>query len=107
VRYDVLPDRLVNPWIAYGFGLESTGVSATTNGVSSSTTYAGWDWARFMVGTDFRTSSVVGLGPYVEFSLGQYSKVGTSAGGHDTSSDVASSALHEWLSFGIRGTLFP
>jgi len=69
---------------------------------------AGWEFAHFMVGVDFRLTKYIGLGPLVDFSLGQYSSESTKdASGNTTNGSIAQQALHEWLLVGGRVLFYP
>ena len=105
IQYHILPAGSVNPWVGYGVGVESLGLSnvSTSNTTTDTATITGFEFARLMGGTDFRVSDVFGLGPFIDLSLAQYStiKVG------DRSTDISNTKMHEWLTLGIRGVFFP
>jgi hypothetical protein len=107
-QYHVVPAGKVNPWIGYGFGFESLGVSGSRGGNTQTVSVSGLEYAHFMGGVDFRLSRIVGLGPIVDFSMGQYSKVRSEATGEPTvDDDIADQAAHQWLSLGLRVVFFP
>ena len=116
-QYHFLPDRKVDPWIGYGIGYEHTGVTPSnppSYSVGGTFSLAGWDYAHLMAGADFRLGTLLGVGPFADFSLGRYTVSSTSGdavnmpiGWTETSADLPSTALHEWLMLGVRGTLFP
>lgn len=67
-----------------------------------------------MGGVDFRLDRVFGLGPFVDFSLGEYTGYLFSPGEYSSDEppdrsyqDIPEKALHEWLMLGIRGVFFP
>ena len=108
VQYHILPDASANPWIGYGIGFESTGVSITAGGQNGSETASGFEFAHFMGGVDFRVSRVFGLGPVVDFSVGQYSRLHAEFPNRPTrDDDITNKATHEWIAFGVRGVFFP
>lgn len=88
-----------NPWIGYGLGYEWLWTAGNPE-----TTYRGWELGRFMAGLDFRLSRDFGLGPFVDATIAQYSSITS-----DTviSNDIAKTALHSWVTVGIRFVLFP
>ncbi len=99
-HYHFLPDQSIDPWVGYGIGMESLNLSAQNGGQSIS----GWDYAVFQVGADYRALlDNLGVGPVVNFGIGQYNNLSTSAGGQSTSASIPNQALHEWLTIGIRG----
>jgi hypothetical protein len=102
-QYHILPHGSVNPWIGYGLGLESVGYSATIGNTTQHESLAGFEFARFSGGVDFRVSKVFGVGPFVDFSMGKYS----SANDGDTSIDIPNTAAHQWLTLGARFVIFP
>lgn len=107
LQYHILPSEAVNPWVGYGIGLEATGVSASSGDEDETVSVSGFEFARFMAGVDFRLSRGVGVGPFVDLTMGSYSTLTQSVEGRSTSLDVAESALHEWLTLGVRLVIFP
>lgn len=107
--FSFLPDGAINPWIGYGIGREATGVGGSNDDDQESTvTYSGWEFARFMVGADFRINRTFGVGPFVDYSLGSYSTVSvTNDPGADADNDIDETAMHQWLTFGARFVFFP
>jgi hypothetical protein len=89
----------VNPWIGYGIGYEWLWTAGFPE-----TTYRGWEYGRFMAGFDFRLSRDFGLGPFVDATIAQYGTVSTNAA---PSTDLANTALHSWVTVGLRFVLFP
>lgn len=109
VLYYFLPDRLVNPWIGYGIGYEGSGVGISVPG-QPERVFAGRgiEFGHFLGGFDFRLSSTFGLGPYVDYSLGEYVNARIDLGnGEAVDGALASKAMHEWLAVGVRGVFFP
>jgi hypothetical protein len=101
VQFHVKPDGLVHPWIGLGFGYQWTAVDLS-NAQSGSAVFSGFEFVNLQLGLDLKAATRVGLGPFVTFSLGKYDHVSTSFGGQTTSTDLENSALHEWLTFGVR-----
>ncbi len=85
------------PWVGLGAGYEWSKVSASLYGVSGSTTLKGLEYLNLQAGADWRLGDTFGLGPYLMFSLGEYS-----AGDFDSS--YMKGTLHEWLGVGVRAT---
>jgi hypothetical protein len=109
VEYNFLPDRLANPWIGYGFGYESSSAAISVPGRSDRTfTGVGIEYGHFMAGLDFRLGRVFGLGPFIDFSVGEYLRAHIDIG-NSTAIDgtLAQTAVHEWLALGVRGVFFP
>jgi len=102
------PSANIDPWLGYGIGIESTGFSASNGNQTVSDAVAGWEFGHFMVGVDFRLTKYIGLGPLLDFSLGQYSSESTKdASGNSTNGSIAQQALHEWLLIGGRVSFYP
>ncbi|HEX5098761.1 MAG TPA: hypothetical protein VFV94_04645 [Polyangiaceae bacterium] len=96
----MLPAALANPWLGYGIGLESVAVGTSGD---DSIAFAGVELARFSAGVDFRLTEVFGVGPFVDFSMGNYSSISLG----DVSVDIPHTTLHEWLTLGARFVFFP
>jgi hypothetical protein len=105
VQVHFRPAELLNPWVSYGLGFEAA--SATASGGGSppgGATYTGLELARLAGGVDFRLSRIFGIGPYVGFDFGSYSAAHPQG---QPSESISNTSLHEWLTLGVRGVLFP
>jgi hypothetical protein len=108
LQYHILPAGAVNPWLGYGFGFESIALGISQGGQTWTDSFGGLEFGHFMGGLDFRVSRVFGIGPFVDFSVGQYTKVHVEGPGLPTTdADIQTKTTHEWLAFGARGTFFP
>ena len=65
------------------------------------------EYVNVQLGVDFAVSSSVKIGPWVSFSVTQYSKGGISCSGGGVSTDIANKTLHEWLMMGVRLVFLP
>jgi hypothetical protein len=99
-QYHILPAGQVNPWVGYGLGYESLGAASSKNGVTTSSSVGGFEFARLMGGVDFRLTRVFGVGPFVDLSMATYSSGSNGVTIQDT-------AMHQWLTFGARFVFFP
>ena len=100
-HYHFLPDQTIDPWVGYGIGMESANASGP-NGTGLS--LSGWDYGIFQVGADYRgLVDNLSVGPMLMFGLGQYGNASTSQGGQSSSQSIPNTALHEWLTIGVRG----
>ena len=97
--YTFLPYGGVLPYVGLGLGWEIFSVNVSGNG-SGSLTLSGFQFARILAGVDFRVASAFRVGPFVNFSLGQFSSASSPV--QNLTIDVTS--LHEWLQFGVKGT---
>lgn len=82
------------PWMGLGTGYEWLSVD---RGVP---VHAGGLELSLQAGGDFRVSSGFGLGPYLCFSVGQFSDVTT--GGNPQS--LTDKTTHGWVQVGVKGT---
>jgi hypothetical protein len=94
--YKFAPDASFAPWAGIGLGYENVTFSESGPLGTGSTDASGFEFLNLQLGGDFRVSPSFGLGPYLAFSMAQYSSV---AGG-----SIANTATHEWLQFGVKGT---
>ncbi|HMF43845.1 MAG TPA: outer membrane beta-barrel protein [Polyangia bacterium] len=94
--YNVRSGGAFDPWLGLGVGYEQ--LSLSVSGVGDGD-YHGFEFATIHAGGDYRMAPNFALGPFVSFSLAQYS--GVSSGGQ--SADIPNTAMHEWLQLGIRG----
>lgn len=95
-QYHLSPGESMNPWFGLGVGLEMVDQKAgdTKSGVS------GLEFATLMAGADFKVADNIGVGPFLNFSIGQYSKVTG-----DNEGDIEDKAMHQWLTIGVKGTI--
>jgi outer membrane protein W len=104
-QYHLSPAEKFDPWFGLGFGYEWNTLSVSGNGGSGTFGAHGFEFANLQGGFDYKLSPAFGIGPFLSFSLGQYGT--TSAGGDlkDLYQDgsIDNTAIHEWLTFGIRG----
>lgn len=96
LQYSISPAESMNPWVGFGLGLESVKTSASAGGMSFDSTISGLEFAHLMAGLDFKAGDAMRVGPFVDFSLGQYSSV-------DPGGDIQEKAMHQWLYLGVRG----
>jgi hypothetical protein len=107
-HYQFLPAAFSNPWLGYGIGIESSAAGVSQGGRDLTFSGTGFEFAHFLGGVDFRLSRAFGLGPFVDFSLGQYDRARIDLGtGTAVDGSIATKAMHEWLAFGVRAVLFP
>jgi opacity protein-like surface antigen len=92
--YTFLPYSSFAPYAGLGIGWEIATINYSGPGGSLSESVSGFQFARLIVGGDFRVGSGFRVGPFVNFSLGQFSG--------DT---IVNSSIHSWLQFGIKGTV--
>jgi hypothetical protein len=112
-QYHFLPKKKLDPWLGVGLGYEWLTFGIDASGAGSerdvSITGKGFEFVNLQGGLDFKVASGLALGPYLSFSVGQYSSTSSSCSGACTgfdssSEDIENKALHQWLLLGIRGT---
>jgi hypothetical protein len=110
-HYHFNPDGKWNPWIGYGVGLELVTASGSKNNAKLDAGLVGVEFAHFMAGAEYRVGRVIGIGPFADFAVGQYgsASVETVQNGvsRKTSGELSDPSLHEWLTLGLKVTLFP
>lgn len=103
-QYHFSPAEKLDPWVGLGIGYEwlmataPAGLEATQD-----VTVRGFEFVNLQGGADFKLAPNFGLGPFLSFSLGQYSNRKSEANGVSQSSDIEETAMHEWLTIGVRG----
>jgi hypothetical protein len=88
------------PWIGFSVGYEILTLGQTINGLDASTSLRGFQYGALEAGGNLRLTPTVALGPYVSYSVGQYSSVSTFGGDQD----VTNAGVHSWLQLGARAT---
>lgn len=99
-QYHLAPEASLDPWLGLGVGYELLGSSRTIQGMDVSGTTKGFEFVNLQGGADFKVADAFAVGPFVSFSLGQYSSVSSG----DLSADIEGKTLHEWLTLGVKGT---
>lgn len=90
------------PWVGVGLGYEWASAKAEAGGQEATFKLSGFELLNLQLGTDYRVSPKLSVGPYIAYSLGQYGDPTVEQGG--VSVDVpADSAIHSWFGFGLRG----
>jgi outer membrane protein W len=98
-HYHIMPENQIDPWVGLGIGMESVSGSASAGGQSIDFGVSGLEFLNIQAGADYKVMPNLGVGPFVNFSLGQYS----SATQNGQSADIQNKAMHEWLIIGVRG----
>jgi hypothetical protein len=102
------PRGSLDPWIGVGGGIEILNAELfdpTANAISEFS-WAGFELPLVEAGLDVAVSRQVALGPYVSWSLGQYTSFSVRTPGFaDESGRLDDRAFHSWFEVGLRGTL--
>jgi outer membrane protein W len=83
------------PWLGFGTGVETVSEKVAVSGASMSQDTTGWEFLNLQIGGDYKASPTFAIGPYLQYSIGQYSSV--------EGSSIQNTATHEWFNIGIRG----
>jgi hypothetical protein len=84
------------PWAGLGVGYEWQRLKGEFLGVPGAVTSSGVEFVNLQLGGDYRVGPQLAFGPYVLFSVGQYSS--------QDGNEIVDKGIHEWLQFGVRGT---
>lgn len=106
-QWHFLPDAKMDPWIGYGIGYAGEGASGQANGRTTSLTVAGPEYGHFSGGLDFRLNKTLGIGPMVDFGIGKYTRAKVETLGVAREGDIQNTALHQWLTLGVRLVVLP
>ncbi|MBX3182931.1 MAG: hypothetical protein KIT72_17940 [Polyangiaceae bacterium] len=111
LTYSFSPGERWNPWISYGLGYEVTSQSLDMTRdrrrlYSESTSSRGITFAKLGAGLDYRAK--VGVGPFAEAAIGQFlsNSTVTSIESRQTH-DIDDTAIHAWITVGIRLVIQP
>jgi outer membrane protein W len=102
-QYHILPTEKVDPWLGLGVGYEMMKISVSGAGQDGSVTLKGFEFANLQGGVDFKPLPNLGVGPFVSFSFGQYGSSSSDGAAASLNQDITNKAIHEWLTFGVRG----
>lgn len=102
-KHTFKPNAKVSPWIGVSTGYEILNVSVTSGKATADQSVRGFEFIGMHLGADFHVADEFTIGPMVMASFGQYSSYSWTAPKGSGSSDFTNTALHEWVSFGIRG----
>lgn len=101
-QYHISPAEGVDPWVGLGIGYESLSASQKNplTGGDIDSGVSGFEFLNLQGGADFKVTDAFSVGPFLSFSLGQFSKTNLNG----TSQDITDKAIHEWFTFGAKGT---
>ncbi len=83
------------PWVGVGSGYEWNMVKT----IIGDTTARGWEYVNLQLGGDYKVSPQFAIGPFINFSIGQYSKQEVPG----STLSISDKGTHEWFGFGLRG----
>ena len=105
-QYHLSPAESIDPWLGLGIGYEILSESLSGGGSTADVSFKGFEFLNLQGGADFKVANALSVGPFLSFSLGQYSSEKISGFGApiDRDGSVDKTALHEWLTLGVKGT---
>jgi Autotransporter beta-domain/PEGA domain len=106
VHWHPLGNVPVDPWVGLGSGYESLRLGVSGN-ATGSYSVNGWEFASLQAGVDFALGSAVKIGPWISFSIGQYSSGSVSGSNTTVGADITEKSIHEWLMGGVRLVILP
>ena len=93
-----------DPWLGLGMGYESLTLSADDEHDDLTLRLSGIELAKLQAGLNVRIGNVVSIGPFASYSIGTY-LFQHLAGSGIARNENLDPALHEWLTFGLKGTV--
>jgi hypothetical protein len=106
IHYVFSPHEWVTPWLGYGIGYSWFSAGDGVRDVS----LRGFEFAHFLGGVDIRLSRTLGIGPFVDWSIGSYGHQDLAASPPQTgavSGDIPNRAANYWLTIGPRIVFLP
>jgi hypothetical protein len=102
------------PWVGAGFGYEWGSMTAELGGLKAEQKARGFEFLNLQAGGDYSVNEKFSIGPYLQFSVAQYSSYETSIptfddttgdflGNVKASGSIEDKGLHQWFGFGVRG----
>jgi outer membrane protein W len=101
-QYHISPTEKLNPWFGLGAGYEVLNLTESGGPFPLDTAAKGLEIANLQGGLDWMIAHGFRMGPFVNFSIGEFLSV--SAGGQSV--DINNKSLHEWLTIGVRGSFY-
>lgn len=112
VHVHLAPRAALDPWIGLGFGYEYLHTKTETTlpfvgTLTSTTNLHGMEFAQLQMGGDLRFGPQLGVGLFVNLSVGQYFSTESRSGDLTQTGDISNRALHGWVTFGARIVMNP
>jgi opacity protein-like surface antigen len=102
-QYHLMPDGAIDPWVGIGVGYEIGNVNVSEAGTSAGESFNGFQFVNAQVGADYKPTPNFGIGPFVMFSAGEFANCSLSGAASGETCTIPQKAVHEWLTFGLRG----
>ncbi len=96
-------DGTTRHWFGLLIGRESMSYTVTKSSTTLTSAITGWQ-GGLQGGTEWAVADKFSIGPWVSATIGQYSNISISDGDVTISGDPKNTALHQWISVGLRGS---
>jgi outer membrane protein W len=103
-QYHISPAASLDPWVGLGIGYEMLNYKVSANGQEGKFGVKGLEFANIQGGADFKLADSFTVGPFLSFSLGQFSSQSADPEPPGFNSSIDKTAMHEWLTLGVKGT---
>jgi hypothetical protein len=108
VRYRYFATETIHPWLGYAAGYESNSAVISAGSAEGVFNFTGWELAHLSAGIDVSDGELFGVGPVVDYGIGQYNHVSYEETGRPSAdNEIAQTATHQWVTFGLRLTIMP
>jgi hypothetical protein len=101
------PGSWTNPWLGIGIGGDISSITVEDPRGGATLTLRGFDIAHFLGGLDIRVSRYLGIGPFIDLTLGVYTHSRVSGAQQTTDVAIDDKWPHAWLYLGARCVVFP
>ncbi|MFW5740287.1 MAG: hypothetical protein ACOC1F_07970 [Myxococcota bacterium] len=103
--YHLVNGAAFDPWMRAGIGYRIMRYDLRWTGYDAELEYSGFDWLHLAVGGDWYPHSMIGFGPYMALDVGSYGSLPDEPA--PRTSGEADSAVHTFVSVGLRGVFDP
>jgi outer membrane protein W len=103
-QYHLSRGQSLDPWFGLGVGYEILSAKQSAQGQEQSFSLKGFEFVNLQAGADFKVANNVAVGPFVSFSLGQYSSFSVDPEVPGLTDDIPNKSMHEWLTLGVKGS---
>ena len=95
------------PWVGVGTGWEWLFTSYSGSGFTTKLDVSGWEFVNLQVGYDVVVAPRWKVGAFASGSVGMFTRATVSSNGLGESGPIPNTAIHGWLSLGVKGTFGP
>jgi hypothetical protein len=103
-QYHLSPAESFDPWFGLGVGYEIANTTFSGGGAEVKSGLSGLEFANIQAGGNFKVADNIGVGPFLSFSIGQYSSRSADPEPPGFDSSITDKGIHQWLVLGVAGT---